>query len=533
MQAKYRVAITGLRDGYAREQVVGMLATLFKSGAEQIERGLNGPGGIVLNTPDLEAARRYQALLSQRGCVCRIVPDPDAPPAAAAPPVVAAATPADPVRRVRDAAEQGQAAAQAQLALRYRTGEGVPRDMAQAIAWYRKAAEQGDAAAQFALAEIYVKGPEVAQDFVEAAAWAKRAAAQGHADAQNYLAVMYDNGDGLPRDPERALLWYRKAAAQGQAKARARLAALEPRELHVPAAAAVEILKSRERRFGANYQGLGLLIRWVGILGVLVILIGYAKWHQLHPTKPTPPTAQTLPELPRIQELIGDDLAEGEMICKRGGPFPYDTRTPPEGSSFAGGGWHAFCRDCDALVDAGLLSRTAYEAQGDSRAGVVYQLTELGRPLYRDEVRDLDGQSAGARAWRDKQASQAATNPFARAHEPGLCFADKVVLHEISEALPPMQLSATRYISIKYVVEAVNPSPLMGAPAFRSLKLPLPAPDVPALYEPQIVTYTKSLITSDEGSLDPGFRYGKWALPELKEMMRQQQQQRQERQQQH
>ena len=45
-------------------------------------------------------------------------------------------------------AEQGDVTAQFDLGLMYATGEGVPQDSVEAVAWYRKAAEQESAAAQ-------------------------------------------------------------------------------------------------------------------------------------------------------------------------------------------------------------------------------------------------------------------------------------------------------------------------------------------------------------------------------------------------
>ena len=49
----------------------------------------------------------------------------------------------------RKAAEQGNAAAQYNLGVRYETGRGgLPKDEAKAVEWYRKAAEQGDADAR-------------------------------------------------------------------------------------------------------------------------------------------------------------------------------------------------------------------------------------------------------------------------------------------------------------------------------------------------------------------------------------------------
>ena len=52
---------------------------------------------------------------------------------------------------LRQRAEQGDAQAQADLGFRHSTGQGVPQDDVQAVAWYRKAADQGYAGAQFNL----------------------------------------------------------------------------------------------------------------------------------------------------------------------------------------------------------------------------------------------------------------------------------------------------------------------------------------------------------------------------------------------
>ena len=49
------------------------------------------------------------------------------------------------------AAERGDAYAQYNLGVCLKNGEGVARDAAQAVVWYRKAAEQGYAYAQFNL----------------------------------------------------------------------------------------------------------------------------------------------------------------------------------------------------------------------------------------------------------------------------------------------------------------------------------------------------------------------------------------------
>ena len=75
------------------------------------------------------------------------------------------------VKWYRLAADQGDASAQFNLGLMYRTGQGVPQDDAQAVKWYRLAADQGDASAQFNLGNTYDIGRGVPQDYVQAHKW--------------------------------------------------------------------------------------------------------------------------------------------------------------------------------------------------------------------------------------------------------------------------------------------------------------------------------------------------------------------------
>ncbi len=59
---------------------------------------------------------------------------------------------------IRAKAEKGDAKAQGNLGLCYDNGEGVAKDAAEAVKWYRKAAEQGLTQAQFNLGNCYRQG---------------------------------------------------------------------------------------------------------------------------------------------------------------------------------------------------------------------------------------------------------------------------------------------------------------------------------------------------------------------------------------
>ncbi len=86
-------------------------------------------------------------------------------------------------RELRSLAEQGDVAAQNNLAAMYERGEGVQQDYVEAVKWYRKAAEQGFAGAQTNLGYMYAMGRGVPQDLVTAHMWFSLSAAQGHEDA--------------------------------------------------------------------------------------------------------------------------------------------------------------------------------------------------------------------------------------------------------------------------------------------------------------------------------------------------------------
>jgi uncharacterized protein len=109
-------------------------------------------------------------------------------------------------------AERGDADAQFHLGVMYESGQGVLRNDAEAINWYRKAAEQNDAVAQFNLGVMYAKG--VSPNRAEAALWYRLAADHGLAGAQFNLGMMYAEGQGVSQDYVQAHMWLNLAAAQ-------------------------------------------------------------------------------------------------------------------------------------------------------------------------------------------------------------------------------------------------------------------------------------------------------------------------------
>src|SRR6266446_3364491 len=102
-----------------------------------------------------------------------------------------------PLKEVQAKAQAGNADSEAELGLRYYNGEGVAKDQAEAVKWYRKAAEQNDADAQYNLGVCYEHGEGVTKDPVEAVKWFRKAAQQNDARAQYNLAVGFGTGEGV------------------------------------------------------------------------------------------------------------------------------------------------------------------------------------------------------------------------------------------------------------------------------------------------------------------------------------------------
>jgi TPR repeat protein len=86
-------------------------------------------------------------------------------------------------------------------------GQGVSRNDAEAIRWYRKAADQDHALAQFRLGDLYSNGEGSPRDEIEAAKWYRLAADQGLGAAQFRLGMIYAEGKGVPQDRVLAHMW--------------------------------------------------------------------------------------------------------------------------------------------------------------------------------------------------------------------------------------------------------------------------------------------------------------------------------------
>ncbi len=109
------------------------------------------------------------------------------------------------------------------------------RDFDRAYQLLRPLAEQGNAEAQYNLGVLYRTGRGVTKDYSAAFTWFGKAAAQAHAQAQYNLGVLYLNGWGTAADPDQARHWLELAAAQGVAIASTKLKELHAAPSAVPA----------------------------------------------------------------------------------------------------------------------------------------------------------------------------------------------------------------------------------------------------------------------------------------------------------
>jgi hypothetical protein len=189
------------------------------SGSQRIRRG----GSWNSYGLSLRSSARYEGWPSSRdyNIGFRVVrsepqPVPSSSPAAATPEKPAAATStAAPATRKTPQQRYGEALA---LFNENKYDAAVPI--------LREAADQGYAAAQHYLGLCYYNGLGLTSDYEKAVEWYRKAANQGNATAQFYLGWCYANGHGLAQNKEKAKEWYRKSVAQGNEYAKKRLAEL-------------------------------------------------------------------------------------------------------------------------------------------------------------------------------------------------------------------------------------------------------------------------------------------------------------------
>jgi hypothetical protein len=108
---------------------------------------------------------------------------------------------------IRKAAESGLVEAQVDYATMLYLGQGIERDLTEAISWYRKAANAGNAVAQNRYAKLLAVGEGVELDLQEAAMWRALARRQGFNDPTLDQLLVSIPPDQLATAEERARFW--------------------------------------------------------------------------------------------------------------------------------------------------------------------------------------------------------------------------------------------------------------------------------------------------------------------------------------
>lgn len=121
-------------------------------------------------------------------------------------------------------AEQGDAAAQYNLAEKYADGRIIPKDLKEALYWLEKAALAGVPNAQTSLGWAYMSDYlGLAPDYQLAMEWNLKAANQGFGEGSANIGLLYEKGWGVPVNYVEAANWYKKAISQGAKSGQAEL----------------------------------------------------------------------------------------------------------------------------------------------------------------------------------------------------------------------------------------------------------------------------------------------------------------------
>jgi TPR repeat protein len=98
--------------------------------------------------------------------------------------------------------------------------------------WLSRLAESGDAGAQLQLGLAYRSGQDgLAVDARTGLYWLQRAAESGNAYAADQVGIAYAKGEGTAVDPERSQHWLQVAAQNGNPDAKRRLGMISPNAL--------------------------------------------------------------------------------------------------------------------------------------------------------------------------------------------------------------------------------------------------------------------------------------------------------------
>ena len=124
---------------------------------------------------------------------------------------------------VRKAFQQSNAWAVVNLASKYHTGDGVPKDDKKAIQLFFSAAAVGDNNGARNVGVSYLEGFGVPKDYAKGMDWLKAAAADGDKVAKFNIGKIYSSELDGSRDDTKAFVYFASSASQGYARAEAKL----------------------------------------------------------------------------------------------------------------------------------------------------------------------------------------------------------------------------------------------------------------------------------------------------------------------
>lgn len=123
-------------------------------------------------------------------------------------------------------ANQNDAKACYNLGLMYQDGDGVTKNMDEAVKWYTKSADLGYKEAQYTLASMVFQRQIQSMSYPQAVTYYEQAAKQGHVKSQLNLGMLYLRGDVIAQDMPAAVHWLNQAASNNNSEAQGYLADL-------------------------------------------------------------------------------------------------------------------------------------------------------------------------------------------------------------------------------------------------------------------------------------------------------------------
>lgn len=109
-------------------------------------------------------------------------------------------------------ANNNDAEAQYQLALRYQSGNGIPQDLSEAFYWFQQSSERNQPQAMHQLAKMYLQGQGIEINTAEGIYWLTKLATQGSPEAQFELGRQYQTLKNSPTSQQMTEIWFRTAA---------------------------------------------------------------------------------------------------------------------------------------------------------------------------------------------------------------------------------------------------------------------------------------------------------------------------------